>query len=245
MKIAKHICLTITICSLFTFFSCSKSNSNSNNNNNGDTTKAAFFNSFTYTVTDTLGVAHTFSDTTDFSVCFVYGYGDTTFYINGVSESMYPANIQHGPENPAAHISQPNSNLNMGNNYLKFAFYDVASQKARNFNQLTLYLPYYQYSISSSYEFADSLFGYTPIDLILNDVEYMAKSSVLAISSNPFVLDSISIKTNITDSTGGFVSGSFNIYAVTLDSKPISVTGSFVHVLDNFALPYANPLNIY
>jgi hypothetical protein len=241
MKIIRHIFLTITICLLFTFFSCSKSNSNSNNNNSGDTTKAAFFNSFTYTVTDTLGVAHTFSDTTDYSVNLTYA-GDTTFYINGVSESIYPANIAAGPENPAAHIAQPNSNLNVGNNNLKFVFNDLPSQIAGNSNNLIFYLPYYQCSFASSFKSGGSLFD-TTFELSFNDVGYYPRNVVP--NDSPSSLDSISIKTYITDSTGGFVSGSFNITCVTLNSKSMSITGSFVHVLNNFALPYANPIGVY
>jgi hypothetical protein len=208
MNIRNNISTVFIIISILTFFSCSK-NSTSNNNNTIDT---VFGNSYTYTVTDTLGMKHTFSDTTMLLINSIHG--DTTYVVNG-----------DGQIGPAAFISLLNTT---SNNKIKFTF-DALSE----LNQLIFYLPYYQTNLSITNGIGDSPFILSINTWPLSTSVYLANVDYFDMDFINLYLRTVNISTNITDSTEGFISGSFNISAITQSSTPIFAIGSFNHVANN------------
>ena len=191
---------------LLILLSCSKGNSGSNN------PVTAIPNTFTYTVTDTLGQHSNFSDT---SILIDNGTG-LNYTVDGAGQY------------PAAYIEQPNTNNNLSS-LIKFTFYDIRTLSSGKINQITFYLPFYQSDFSRQNEYGNS-----PLVMTLNNSEYSA--NVDYVNGNQIGLNAIHITTKITDSTGGFLSGTFNIVATTLTNKSISATGTFSHVLDNYHL---------
>jgi hypothetical protein len=209
MNLNKVVATTFVVSIFSILGSCNKNSTEKSN----VSTNPVFYNSFTYTITDTTGTKYSFADTTTYSLG---PGGDTAFFVNGHSLS--------GQVFPAAYISQPNTPNNQNGN-LRFIFYDN-DNGAGLLNQVTFYLPYYQYNLKR-----DSLFGNTPLIIILNGSTYDADHQYDTRS-----LYSINIATNITDSSAGFVSGTFNISALNSTNKSIQVAGGFNHVLTNFML---------
>lgn len=201
---------------ILTFLSCSKSDTSNNSSNKID---SVFGNSFNYSVTDTAGVKRTFSDTTMLLINSVKG--DTSYLINGV-----------GQNETAAYIIRWNTT---DGNSIKFDFNDIRSLSLTEVNQLILYLPYYQNNIT-----INNGIGHSEFILSFNsspgvDFEYVYLLNETYFNDlSPINIDKATIITSITDSAGGYISGSFNISAITHSTKQILVTGSFSHVSGNF-----------
>ena len=213
MKIGNFISTVYIINLILILFGCSKSNTNHNNNIGN----SVFGNSFTYTVTDTSGVKRTFSDTTMLLINNVNG--DTTYLINGVEEG-----------GTAAYILQWNTTAG---NSIKFFFNDIRSSGLTEVNQLILYLPYYQNNITINNGIGNSQFIMLLNNNPSTEYVYLLNDGYFEPDFINIDIDKADIVTNITDSSGGYISGSFNISAITHSTKQILVTGSFNHVSGN------------
>ncbi len=163
---------------------------------------AAILNTFTYTFTDTVGANFTFSDTVIFNP-------DSNKYFYTNSPGAYPTN-------PVAYILPPDTgNYNMR----KFQFYDAMSMDR---NYVTFYLPYFQSTMSGTTDLPNS-----SLTVQLNRIFYILTPRPPTYLPINVYLASCSTSTTISDSSGGFVSGSFNISATTVDSGKIKISGQF------------------
>jgi hypothetical protein len=203
---------------LFTFISiligCSKSNSTNSKNSS----KPNYYNSFTYTFTDTSGAKYTFTDTTTYTLTTSGNHGDTLFSINGVTEDPT------GTQSPAVFILPQSANYIPPYPANSYGFEFIAWKNGGSVNYIIFYLPFFQYNLTR-----DSLFGQSPLVLVLNGNSYDANHE-----GDSRALFSINISTTITDSSAGFVSGAFNILAKNSTNKTIQVNGTFDHAPSNF-----------
>ena len=187
--------------SFFILLSCSKSDH--------QTKPPAILNTFTYTLTDTVGANFTFSDTVIFNPD-----SNKYYYTNSPTEN---------PANPVADILPPDTGYY---NMRKFQFYDT---KSMDRNYVTFYLPYFQSTFSGTTDLPNAA-----LVVQLNRIFYNLTPRPPTYLSIDVYLASCSISTNISDSTDGFVSGSFNISATTVDSGKIKISGQFSHLPANY-----------
>jgi hypothetical protein len=183
--------------SLFILVSCSKTDHTAN------PSSTPILNSFTYTITDTTGISHTFSNSAKLNPDGTYDY-----IVNGKVTVV----------DPVAFIWQPYPD---NNNRLQFFFSDSSSN-----NSLFFSLPWFQAAVSGT---SDN-FLITPLLLVWKGVYYYA------VQSQPpgVFLASFMYSTNISDSTGGYLTGSFNISATTIDSGKIRVNGKFSNMTTTY-----------
>jgi hypothetical protein len=215
LNIRSFILTVFTIHLMLGIVSCSKTAGN----NKSSTTDSVFGNFFTYTVTDTSGINRSFSDTTVLVINSLTG--DTSYLINRFEQN-----------GTAAYII-PWSTTN--GNGIKFYFNDIRSLGSTEVNQLILFLPYYQNKITINNGTGNSRFILPLNNVPGNNFEYVYLLNETYYNDLSIInLDKATISTNITDSAGGYISGSFNISAVTPSAKSILVTGSFSHVSGNF-----------
>jgi hypothetical protein len=187
--------------SLFILLSCSKSDTS-------NPFSGAILNSFTYTVTDTTGINHMYSDTAKLNPNGTYSW-----LING----MYLI------EQPFAYIWQ----IDPGNkNPLAFEFVDA---KSHGENVLHFSLPYFQASLSGT----TNDFPVSPIFLRLEGIDYHLAPPEPPGGSQAY-LAVFMVSTNISDSTAGYVTGSLNFSARTKDSGKIQINGKFSNMTTNF-----------
>jgi hypothetical protein len=186
--------------SLFILVSCSKSDHTT------DSSSAPILNTFTYTIIDTTGNNHTYSDTAKLNPDGTYNY-----IINGKVTVVAPV----------AFIWQPYPD---NNNRLQFFFNDSSSN-----NSLFFSLPYFQASLSGT----TNNFLISPILLVWKGVYYNAIQPPGGNAGGVY-LASFMYSTNISDSTGGYVTGSFNILATTIDSGKIQVIGKFSNMTTTY-----------
>jgi hypothetical protein len=188
--------------SLFILLSCSKSD----HTTNPPPPSTPFLNTFTYILTDTTGINHTYSDTSRLNPDSSYVY-----LIGGVGT-------------PAAFIWNPYRDSNLRR---QFFFSDP---KSYGMNTLFFSLPYFQASLSGTA--IDFLIS--PVSLIWEGVYYKAvQPQSPGVDPGLVCLASFTYSTNISDSTSGFVTGSFNISATTIDSGKIQITGKFSNLPTN------------
>ena len=191
--------------------SCSKSTTTSNSN-----ASRSAFESFTYTITDSTGDKRTFSDTTKMFVDSVSG--NILYMINGVPQGEI-----------AAYISPPTYS-----NTRKFYFDDFRSLAKTQVNKLIFYLPWYEDNLSANTGLLNSQLIIALTDAPENLYDYTSTGNYFDDGFINVKIDITEVKTEITDSTGGFVTGTFNISALTESKKPILVTGLFNHIPTNY-----------
>ena len=171
---------------------------------------AAILNTFTYTFTDTVGANFTFSDTV------IYNPDSNKYYFTNSPGAF--------PTDPVAYILPPDTgNYNMR----KFQFYDTKSM-IRNY--VTFYLPYFQSTLSGTTDLPNS----TLVVQLDRRFYTLTPKPPIPLAGINVYLASCSTSTNISDSTGGFVSGSFNISATTVDSGKIKISGQFSNLPANY-----------
>lgn len=215
MNMRCSLSVVFLLCLILTCLSCSKTDTK---NNNGVTSNPVFGNSFNYTVTDTAGVQHIFSDTT--ILLINSATGDTAFSING--------NIQ---SRTAAYIEQSNTTTD---HTIKFSFNDIRTSHLTELNQLTLYLPYYQNNITINHGIGNAQFILLLNHEPSNEYAYLLNLSYFQPDFTNIYINKGTISTNVTDSTSEYISGTFDISATTQADHPILITGAFSHVSGNF-----------
>jgi hypothetical protein len=202
MGTRKNIRIPFCYISFFIVLGCSKSDHQTK-------PPAAILNTFTYTVTDTLGASFTFSDTV------IYNPDSNKYFFTNSPLAF--------PTGPVAYILPPDTgNYNMH----KFNFDD---EKSMFRNYVTFYLPYFQSTLSGTTDLPNS-----SLVVQLDRIFYnLAPRPPFPLEINAY-LASCSTSTNISDSSGGFVSGTFNISAATADSGKIKISGQFLNAPANY-----------
>ena len=193
--------------SLFILLSCSKSDHTT------DPFSGAILNTFTYTLTDTTGINHTYSDTAKLNPDGTYSWLiNRKYYIT----------------DPVAFIWQPFPDKI---DRLEFYFLNPSDKVPGSSNTLIFSLPYFQASVSGTNK--DSLVP--PFGLIWEGVGYGVgqPQHKYGVIENVY-LASCTYSTKISDSTGGYVTGSFNVSATTVDSGKIQITGKFSNLPTSF-----------
>jgi len=207
MITGKNILISFWCTLLFRLLSCSKSDHATNPSSN------YILNTFTYTITDTTGVDHTYSDTAKLNP-------DGTYYFE-MNGKFYLAE-------PNAFIWQP-----FPDRINRFQFYFVypSVKIPGSFNTLIFSLPYFQASLAGTN--IDSLVP--PVSWNWEGVSYYVAQPQPQYGVIEVVyLAGVKFGTNISDSTGGYVTGSFNISATTVDSCKIQVAGKFSNLPTTF-----------
>ena len=152
------------------------------------------------------------SDTTKVSVDSVSG--NTIYMVNGVPQSEI-----------AAYISSANYN-----NTRKFYFDDYRSFAKTQVNKLIFYLPWFGNKLSANTGFSNAQLIIALTDPPENLYDYTSTGNYFDDGFMNIKMDITNVKTDITDSTGGFATGTFSISALTESKKPILVTGLFNHI---------------
>jgi hypothetical protein len=163
-------------------------------------------NAYTYTFTDTTGIDHTYADTAMFNP------DSNKYYVDGGTI----------PYTAIASISPPDT----GNNkLLQFRFYNHKTRNALAFS-----LPYFRAGLSGTNNFLKA-----PIILEWEREFYdVAPPQPPGLSFGTVYLANFTTSTNISDSAGGYVTGSFNISATTVDSGKIKISGQFSRLPTNY-----------
>ena len=197
----------IKVCAALLFFiSCSKGNNNS----------LPIQNIFSYTVTDSSGNKYTFNDTSSLGKSGKYsvqGYNYTTMF-------------------PVATILKPNSTDNPSP-FFQFIFYDYRGNSTTGANHITFYLPIVDFTAKNA-QVTISPYGAGPVDLFFDTTVSIATEYTRAYQTTTAEnvwLETIDITTNISDNSGGYVSGSFQINSTILTGKSIIINGTFSHAL--------------
>ena len=203
----KNIGISFCCIPIFILLSCSKSNHTTT------PSPAPILNTFTYTLTDTTGIDHTYSDTARLNPDGTYDY-----LIDG----------KYVMVTPVAYIWQANPDSNIRH---QFYFLSPGDDPPGSFNVLYFSLPYYQASLSGT----TNDFLTTPFLLVWKGVYYHAvppqpQSGV----PQDVYLASFSYGTNISDSTNGYITGSFHLSATTIDSGKIQITGKFSNLTTTY-----------
>jgi hypothetical protein len=202
----KNIRISFCCISFFILLSCSKSD---HTTSPPPPPPARILNAVTYTVTDTTGINHTYSDT---AMLYRDGYPGN---INGV---RYPVVI------PVAFIYPPDNNHQL-------PFFFLGSEPGGD-NSISFSLPYFQATLSGT----TNNFPASPLGLEWEGVHYEhVQPQPPGWDPGTVYLASFTTSTNISDSTGGYVTGSFNISATTIDSGKIQVTGKFSNLPTNYS----------
>ena len=192
---------------VFILLSCSKSDHTT------DPFSSAILNIITYTITDTTGVNYTYSDTAKLNPDGTYSW-----LINGKVLIAQPI----------AYIWQTFPN---GINRYEFYFINFIHDVAGSRNILSFSLPYFQASLSGTNK--DSL--KPPFSLDWKSVHYGVGQTPPQYGVNENVyLARCTFSTIISDSTGGYVTGSFNFSGTTVDSGKIQITGNFSNLTTNY-----------
>jgi hypothetical protein len=166
---------------------------------------SVILNAFTYTVTDTMVRNYTVADTATFNT------DSNKYYING-NDGF-----------PVTAISPPDAS---NNQFLNFYFDDYLSSGRY---QVHFSLPFFQGSWSGTNSVLNP-----PIELELGRVSYELIQPLSYPVPDFVYLSSCSFSTTISDSTGGFVSGNFQISATTVNSGTILISGKFSHAPSNY-----------
>jgi len=208
MITGKNIGIAFRHISLFILLSCSKSDQSKPKSN-------YILNTFTYTFTDTTGINHTFPDSS------WQNPDDGQYYLD-------PGQTIH-PSGPVAFLSSlvPDTNVERefnfhSSNKALLNVYDTTTS-------LVFYLPYFQASLSNSNNFrVNSLV--LELKSTHSDVYYVATPTSSNLGVGTVYLASFTISTNISDSSGGYLTGSFHISATTVDSGKLAIAGKFAHI---------------
>ena len=170
---------------------------------------ATIYNTFTYTLTFLAGASYTFSDSVIFNP-------DSNKYYFTNSPTEYPTG-------PVAYILPPDTGYY---NMREFRFYDY---KSMDRNYVMFYLPYFQSGLSGNTDLPNS-----SLIVQLNRIFYNLATTPPYPLGIDMYLATYSASTIISDSTGGFVSGSFNISATTIDSVKMKISGQFSNLPANY-----------
>jgi hypothetical protein len=169
---------------------------------------------FTYTVTDTLGMSYTFSD--------------SSYLVNNPPWNQIPYSINQngsGVPLPAGYVDSTPFNYLPGDTSRIFYFQDANSTSQSDTNILRFSVPYFQDTLIASPQ---------SFSLTLNNTLYTNDTITANFpyrgASLPFVLVNASVKTIILDSSYEFVTGTFIINARTNTAKTMAISGSFTGV---------------
>jgi hypothetical protein len=194
--------------SLFILLSCSKKSDHTT-----DPFAGAILNIITYTITDTTGIDHTYSDTAELNPDGTYSW-----LIDG----------KYLMAQPIAYIWQPFPN---NINRLEFFFLNQINDVSESRNILSFALPYFQASLSGTNK--DSL--PPPFGLNWKGIHYaVGQTQFLNGVVENVYLAYCTYSTNISDSSGGYVTGSFNFSGTTVDSGKMKITGKFSNLTTNY-----------
>jgi hypothetical protein len=171
-----------------------------------DPFSSAILNIITYTITDTTGTNYTYSDTAKLNPDGTYSW-----LMNGkvlIAE-------------PIAYIWK------VFPGYEFYFIHNVAGSR----NILSFALPYFQASVSGTNK--DSLVPSFALEW--KGVHYGLVQTPLSygVTENVY-LASCTFSTIISDSTGGYVTGSFNFSGTTVDSGKMQINGKFSNLTTNF-----------
>ena len=203
----KNIRISFCYISFFILLSCSKSD------HAPDPFAGAILNIITYTITDTTGIDHTFSDTAKLNPNGTYDW-----LING----------KYLIAQPIAFIWQPFPN---NINRLEFFFLNPINDASESRNTLSFSLPYFQASLSGTNK--DSL--PPPFGLDWKGIHYsVGQTQIVYGVVEDVYLAYCTYSTNISDSSGGYVTGSFNFSGTTVDSGKMKITGKFSNLTTNY-----------
>src|SRR5450432_565606 len=170
---------------LLLLFSCSKNSPSTSGN-----TPKPVLESFTYTLTDSTGEKHSFSDTTIVSID--KASGNTVYTVNGILQGEV-----------AAYITPPSYN-----NTRKFYFDDFRSLAKTQVNELVFYLPFYTDNLSASTSLQNSKFIIALTNPPEYNYDYNSTGEYFEDGFNNVKINLLEVKTEISDSTGGYITGS-------------------------------------
>jgi hypothetical protein len=199
---SKSIRLPIICTAFFVLPGCSKSTQKSIQGNYTP-------NTFTFTIIDTIGIAHIYSDTTWYNPDNQEYFMDDGATIHAIV--------------PHAHVSHDPGNQQL----LQYSFlYNHPLSNPPTITALMNFsLPYFQASSSAMNNNLIPAFS-----LSWGDVSYMLQTQGSVPHTGWVYLTSFTTSTNISDSTGNFLTGSFDISATTVDSAKIIISGKFSHM---------------
>jgi ABC-type Fe3+-hydroxamate transport system substrate-binding protein len=196
---------------LLLLFSCSKNSTSTSSN-----TPKPVLESFTYTVTDSTGEKHSFSDTTIVSID--KASGNTVYTVNGTLQGEVAAYIT-----PSGY-----------NNTRKFYFDDFRSLAKTQVNKLVFYLPWYTDNLSAGTGLQNAKLIIALPNPPEDNYDYNSTGDYFDDGFIDVKINLLEVKTEISDSTGGYITGSFNFTAETESKKPILVMGIFNHIPTNY-----------